>query len=84
MNVTDDPGDFIREIDKVRAALKSIEGKPISVRCTKAQYDEIMAKRQRDVVDLRRPDASRRMSLKDSMSNIRRRFGDAIKKLGEM
>jgi hypothetical protein len=83
MNVTGDPGDCIREIDKVRAAIASLTGKTITVNVTdRARYEEITG--EHFGVDQMHPSPNRRMSFKDSVENIRRRFSNAIKRLGEL
>lgn len=83
MNHNDDES-LMREIRNARAAFESLKGKTITVDMSQARFDELMAKRQRDRTDLQLPDIRRRMSFAESTRNIRRRFGRAIKRLGEL
>jgi hypothetical protein len=66
-----DNADALARIAEVKTAIESLEGKAITVTGTREQYEQFMA------------DRGRGLSFEDSMENIRRRFGDAIKKLGE-
>lgn len=64
-------GDFLARIAEVKAAIESLEGKTVTVNGTREQYEQFMDARGRG------------LSFEESMAEIRRRYSDAIEKLGE-
>jgi len=98
INVTGNSDGAIRAIEETKAALRTLEGKTVTLNFTRAQYEaltgrawdssETSEERTRHIRAALNPnlipDPSRRMSFKASMENIRRRFSNAIRRLGEL